>query len=78
MKSNKLAGADPELLLGEGRRSPGEHLPNILILFSENPYEIKEILVRKGGGRPPPKSATAFVQNVNYERGKSKYEAIEN
>ena len=44
-------GADPELLLG-GDANPcgGEGgLPNILIIFSEKPYEIKEILVRGGG-----------------------------
>ena len=52
-------GADPELL--RGGTNPWGRLPNILIIFSEKPYEIKEILVR-GGGRagcaPPPKSAT--------------------
>ena len=41
-----------------GRQSPGGRLPNILILFSEKPYEIKEILVRSGGRPPTPKSAT--------------------
>ena len=40
-------GADPELFLGGG------HLPNILIIFSQKPYEIKEIL--------PAKSATAEI-----------------
>ena len=43
-----------------GRQSLGGRLPNILIVFSENPYEIKEILGRRGAraGVPPPKSAT--------------------
>ena len=40
-----------------GRQSLGEgRLPNILVIFSENPYEIIEILVRREGR--PPKSAT--------------------
>ena len=56
------AGADPELLLGGGANPWGGRLPNILVVFSENPYEIKEILVRKGGEArargAPPKSAT--------------------
>ena len=52
---------------GGSRTSPkkganpwGGRLPNILVIFSEKPYEIKEILVRWGGGAPgaPPKSAT--------------------
>ena len=51
-------GADPELLLGGGANPWGEgRLPNILIIFSKKPYEIKGILVRMGGGarrgRPP-------------------------
>ena len=42
----------------EGAPIPGGgRLPNILVIFSEKPYEIKEILVRRGG-RAPPKSAT--------------------
>ena len=36
-----------------GRQSLGGRLPNILVVFSEKPYEIKEILVRKGGGLAP-------------------------
>ena len=32
-----------------GRQSLGGRLPNILVIFSEKPYEIKEILVRRGG-----------------------------
>ena len=32
------------------RQSLGGRLPNILIIFSEKSYEIKEILVRGGGG----------------------------
>ena len=45
---------------GRGRQSLGEggRQPNILVIFSEKPYEIKEILVRRGraraGGAPPP------------------------
>ena len=35
-----------------GRQSLGGDLPNILVIFSEKPYEIKEILVRKGGCAP--------------------------
>ena len=38
-----------------GRQSLGGRLPNILIIFSEKPYEIKEILVHRGmraGGAP--------------------------
>ena len=31
-----------------GRQSLGGRLPNILVIFSEKPYEIKEILVRRG------------------------------
>ena len=45
-----------------GRQSLGGHLPNILIIFSEKPYEIKEILVCRGEAAcqgHPPKSATA-------------------
>ena len=47
------------------RQSLGGHLPHILVIFSEKPYEIKEILVPRGGaGRGrwvrPPKSATKF------------------
>ena len=41
------SGADPELLLGIPR---GGRLPNILVIFSEKPYEIKEMLVRREGG----------------------------
>ena len=43
-----------------GRQSLGGRQPNILVIFSEKPYEIKEILVRRGGARRmrPPKSAT--------------------
>ena len=41
-------GADPELLLGRGTNPGGGRLPNILVIFSENPYEIKEILVHRG------------------------------
>ena len=45
-----ITGADPELLLGGGTNSwGGGHLPNILVVFSEKPYEIKEILLRRGG-----------------------------
>ena len=55
-------GADPELLLGGGANPwrVGEWaLPNILVIFSEKPYEIKEILVSRGGAPGvPPKSAT--------------------
>ena len=36
----------------------GGRLPNILIIFAEKPYEIKEILVRGGWPGVPPKSAT--------------------
>ena len=31
-----------------GRQSLGGRLPNILVIFSEKPYEIKEILVHRG------------------------------
>ena len=50
------AGADPELLLGGGGNPWGGCLPNILVIFSEKPYEIKEFLVRRGGrpGCGPP------------------------
>ena len=46
--------------LRRGRQSLGGRLPNILIIFSEKPYEIKEMLVHGRGGRRmrPPKSAT--------------------
>ena len=54
-----LSGADPELLPGGGHQSLGGHLPNTLIIFSEKPYEIKEILVHRGHmPGVPPKSAT--------------------
>ena len=39
----------------EGAPIPRGRLPNILIIFSQKPYEIKEILVRSGaraGGAP--------------------------
>ena len=37
----------------EGALAPSHgRLPNILIKFSGKPYEIKEILVLKGGGTP--------------------------
>ena len=47
----KYSGVDPELLLGEGTNLGGR-LPNVVVVFSEKPYEIKEILVH-GGGRVP-------------------------
>ena len=47
-----MAGADPALLLGGGVNPWGGRLPNISVIFSEKPYEIKEILVRRGGGAP--------------------------
>ena len=37
-----------------GRETIGGRLPNILVIFSEKPYEIKELLVRGGGGGRPP------------------------
>ena len=47
-----LNRGDPELLLGGGANPwGGGRLPNILVIFSEKPYEIKEILVRRGGAR---------------------------
>ena len=45
--SKQWPGADPELLLG-GAPIPTGALPNILVIFSEKPYENKEILVRRG------------------------------
>ena len=48
----------------EGAPIPWGRLPNILVIFSEKPCEIKEILVRRGErvpGAPPPKSATVHV-----------------
>ena len=54
MVLNYETGADPELLLGGGANPWGGRLPNILVIFSEKSHEIKEILVRGGGGRPPP------------------------
>ena len=44
-----IQGRIQKLLLGGGRQSLGGRLPNILIIFSRKPYEIKEILVRMGG-----------------------------
>ena len=41
-------GSDPELLLGGGTNPKRGRLPNILVIFSEKPYEIKEILVHRG------------------------------
>ena len=44
------------------RQSLGGHLHNILNIFSEKPYEIKEILVHGGAHAmcTPPKFATAY------------------
>ena len=44
-----------------GRQSLGGRLPNILIIFSEKPYEI---LVRRGAraGCAPPKSSTGLTR----------------
>ena len=36
-----------------GHQTLGGRLPNILVIFSEKSYEIKEILVRRGGRRVP-------------------------
>ena len=50
-----------------GRQYPGGRLPNILVIFSEKPYEIKEFLVRRGGPcrvRPNPKSATVVAVKI--------------
>ena len=59
---------DPELLLGGGTNRWGGYLPNILVIFSEKPFEIKEILVCRGGTCQvyPPKSATVVCF---YKRG---------
>ena len=58
-------GANPELLVGGGANPWGGRLPNILIIFTEKPHEIKEILVRgrggAGGGPRPPKSTTGLL-----------------
>ena len=65
------AGADPELLLG-GDANPwggGERPPNILVIFSEKPNEIKEILAHRGSARrmrplnPPLQCKEVFLQN---------------
>ena len=50
-----------------GRQSLGGRLPNILVIFSEKPYEIKEISVRRGAraGCAPPKSASAICEKVH-------------
>ena len=63
-------GADPELL-GGAPIPKGGHLPNILVIFSEKPYEIKYILVHSGRGMPgaPSKSATEqgrFLCAIHY------------
>ena len=42
-----LSGADPELLLVWGANPQRGRQPNILVIFSEKRYEIKEILVRR-------------------------------
>ena len=48
-------GADPELLLGGGANpGGGGDLPNILIIFSEKIYKIKEILVCSWAAGVPP------------------------
>ena len=51
-----------------GRQSLGGRQPNILVLFSEKPYEIKEILVRRGAraGCAPPKSATVRFAHLDH------------
>ena len=65
--SSLTPGADPELLLGGGTNPYGGRLPNVLIIFSEKPYEIKEILVHRGvcAGctplNPPLHSAHYFI-----------------
>ena len=49
-----------------GRQSlGGGRQPNILVIFSEKPYEIKEILVRRGARQVrPPKSATVLSHQI--------------
>ena len=60
-------GADPELLLGGDANPSGGHLPNILVIFSENPMKLKKFWsVGEGGARAggaPPKSATDIDKN---------------
>ena len=60
--------ADPELVLGGAPIAGGGCLPNILVIFSRKPFEIKEILVCRGGTCRvhPPKSATVVCF---YKRG---------
>ena len=48
------AGADPELLLGGGTNPQGGRQPNILVIFSEKPYEIKEFWSVGGAHRVRP------------------------
>ena len=67
-----------------GRQSLGCRLSNILIIFSEKPYEMKEILVRGvvggGAGCAPPKAATVLsglhVQLIWWARLLSKHQGI--
>ena len=48
------SGAGPGLVLGGAHSLGGGHRPNIFYTFSEKPYEIKEMLVRRGAGRALP------------------------
>ena len=54
------------------RQSLGGRLPNILIIFSEKPYEIKEILVCGGGGacQVHPSKSAKKVQTMGRGGGK--------
>ena len=56
------SGVDPQLLLGGVPISRGR-LPNILIIFSRKPYEIKGMLVRSGGGGPKSATGNDWIEN---------------
>ena len=60
------AGADPGPVVGEGTNplDGGADPPNIFYTFSENPHEIKEILVRMAEAR---RERPLLVQYSSFE-----------
>ena len=60
---DKYAGAEPELLLEGAPTACRGCLRNILIKFSEKPYEIKENLVREGRAGSAPLDPSLLRQS---------------